>query len=418
MKPTRNSAPEVPPLFARRSPAFSRDAYRPMFFVGALQLLATLLFWSAELAGRLLAGWTPLRTVIPATWAHLFLMIYAVFPFFIFGFLMTTLPRWLEGAAIPRHRHLTAFILLAGGVVLFYAGLFFSKTALTAGVTLLLAGWGAALRALLIVYRGAQAVNKRTETFLQIALGAGWLGLLCYLLWLLTGQLGWLQASLQFGIWLFLMPALVAISQRVIPRLSSRLLARAVPDGAGWLLPVVLGGAILHIVLAATELPRWLFVTDMPLAAAALYHALRWQIFAALRLRALAVLHIAFLWWGIAMLLFTIQSLYLLVGNQALLGTAPVHALSIGFATTLTLALATRLTLRYAGQSRQFDTLTWAVFLGISVTAMLRIAAEIPALTAYVGVSFNLLAALSWLITLGIWTCKFAPHYFRQRVAG
>lgn len=380
MKPTRNSTPAVLPLFARRPPAFSRDAFRPLFFAGAVQSIATLVFWSAELGGRLLSGWMPLPTVIPATWAHLFLMIYGVFPFFIFGFLMTTLPRWLEATAIPQHRPLTVSALLVGGVVLFYGGLFFSKTALTAGVTFLLAGWGAVLRALWIVYRSAPAVNKRTAAFILITLGAGWLGLLCYLFWLLTGHIGLLQGALQVGVWLFLMPVLVAISQRVIPRLSSRLLARAVPDAQAWLLPAVLGGAAVHVVLSMAELPRWLFLTDLPLAAIALYHTLRWQIFAALRLRALAVLHIAFLWWGIAMLLFALQSLYLFVRHQTILGAAPVHALGIGFAATLTLALATRVTLRYAGGSRQFDTPTLAVFLGISVITILCIAAEVPAL--------------------------------------
>lgn len=389
-----------------------------MFFAGAMQLLAALLFWSAELAGRLLAGGTPLHTVIPATWAHAFLMIYAVLPFFIFGFLLTTLPRWLEGSAIPPHRHLTAFVLLASGVVLFYAGLFFSKTALTAGVTLLLAGWGAALRALLIVYRNAQAVNKRSAGFILIALAAGWLGLLCYLLWLVTGQVAGLRSSLHFGVWLFLLPALVAVSDRVIPRLSRRLLACAVPDGAVWLLPMVLGVAGLHVSLALAELPRWFFIADLPLAIAALYHTLRWRIVAALKQPVLTALHIAFLWFGIALLLSAIQSLYLLLGNQAMLGTAPVHVLGIGFATTLTLALATRLSLRYAGQACQFDNRVSLLFSGISVTALLCIAAEIPALAEQVGVSFYLLAALSWLLLAGIWTFRFAPQYFKQRAAG
>ncbi|MHB8471576.1 MAG: NnrS family protein [Gammaproteobacteria bacterium] len=415
MKPTSNPAPEVPPLFMRRRPVFSRDAYRLMFFAGAVQLLATLLFWSAELAGRLLAGWTPLHTVIPATWAHLFLMSYTLFPFFIFGFLMTTLPRWLDGVAIPPHRHLTAFALLAGGVVLFYAGLFFSKTVLTAGVTLLLAGWGAAIRALFIVYLGAKTADKHSAAIIQIALAAGWVGLLCHLLWLLTGQIDWLKVSMQMSVWLFLVPVLVAISQRIVPRLSSRLLERDVAAARNWLLPAVLGGGALHVVLALAELPRWLFVADLPLAAVAFYHALRWQIFSAFKLRSLAVLHIAWLWWGIAMLLFAVQSLTLLLVDQPILGTAPVHALGIGFATTLTLALATRVTLRYAGGSRRLDGVAWACFLGISVTAVLRIAAEFPVLTGHVGVSFNLLAALAWLVVLGAWGIKFAPHYFRQQ---
>lgn len=389
-----------------------------MFFGGAVQLLATMLFWGAELAGRYISGWTPLSTVIPATWVHMFLMPYALFPFFMFGFLMTTYPRWMNGTEIPRHRYATAFTLLAMGVLLYYYGLFFSKTLLTVGVALLLAGWGAALRALMIVYRAAPATDKRTETVLNFALSAGWIGLLCYLFGLITGQAALLNLSAQVGVWLFLVTVLVSVSHRMIPFFSNTVLDNYTVVRPNWTLPVLLAGVLGHLLLTLAAYPQWLFVFDLPLAFLGLYHTLRWQFLQSFKVRLLAVLHIAFLWWGIAMLLFSVQSLVLLISGASILGRAPLHALGIGFVTSMTLGMVSRVTLGHSGRPLVLDGFAWACFLGISVTALLRIAAEIPPLAERIGVSFNLLAAGAWLLFIGAWVIKFAPLYLRPRVDG
>ncbi len=389
-----------------------------MFFAGAVQLVATLLFWSAELAGRYISGWLPPPTVIPATFAHTFLMPYALFPFFMFGFLMTTYPRWMKGGEIPRHRYSTAFVLLAAGVVLYYLGLYLSKNLLTAGVTLLLAGWGAALRALYIVYRQAPATDKRYETVLNFALGAGWIGLLCYLLWLITSHPVLLNLSQQIGIWLFLVVVLVTVSHRMIPFFSSSVLDNYKVVQPRWTLPLLLIGVTGHLLLTLAELYQWLFVFDLPLAFLGLYHSLVWKFFRSFKVRLLAVLHIAFLWWSIAMLLFSAQSLALLIGAENILGKAPMHALGIGFIASMSIGMASRVTLGHSGRPLILDGFSYACFLGVTLTALLRIAAEIPSLAESIGVSFNLLAAGTWLLFMGAWVSRYAPMMLRPRIDG
>jgi uncharacterized protein involved in response to NO len=401
-----------------RLTVFSAAPHRMMFFAGAVQLVATLLFWGAELAGRSIRGWASPPTVIPAIFAHTFLMPYALFPFFMFGFLMTTYPRWMNGSEIPRHRYTTAFVLLASGAVLYYPGLYLSKDLLTAGVTLLLAGWAAALRALFIVYRLAPASDKRYETVLNFALGAGWIGLLCYLLWLITSQPLFLDLSQQVGIWLFLAVVLVTVSHRMIPFFSSSVLENYKIVRPGWSLPVLLIGVIGHLALTLAELRQWLFVFDLPLAFLGLHHSLSWKFFRSFKVRLLAVLHIAFLWWSIAMLLFSVQSLALLIGGEHILGKAPIHALGIGFIASMTLGMASRVTLGHSGRPLVLDGFSLACFLGVTFTALLRIAAEIPLLAENVGVSFNLLAAGAWLLFMGAWVSRYAPMTLRPRVDG
>jgi uncharacterized protein involved in response to NO len=49
-------------------------------------------------------------------------MLFGFFPFFVFGFLFTAAPNWLNGPAIPRAAYVSAVLLLALGVVLVYTG--------------------------------------------------------------------------------------------------------------------------------------------------------------------------------------------------------------------------------------------------------------------------------------------------------
>jgi uncharacterized protein involved in response to NO len=125
------------------------------------------------------------------------------------------------------------------------------------------------------------------------------------------------------------------------------------------------------------------------------------------------MLHIAFLWLGIGMTLYSVQSLLLLATGTDFLGRAPLHALGIGFFAGMIAAMASRVTLGHSGRSLIADRLTWAVLLGINVTALVRIAAELFSAHAAV---LNIAAALAWLIAFTPWVLHYAPMYLRPRV--
>src|SRR5215469_1875242 len=78
--------------------------HRLLFFVGAITVLLTMAWWGAELTSLRfgLAGWP--QPPIPPIWAHAMLIQYGMFPMFIFGFLLTVFPRWLNQPALPRSR--------------------------------------------------------------------------------------------------------------------------------------------------------------------------------------------------------------------------------------------------------------------------------------------------------------------------
>src|SRR5512143_3305877 len=130
---------------------FTAAPHRVMFFGGALQSLAVMLWWLTELATRYGTVGRPMAWTIMPSAAHAYLMIYGLFPFFMFGFLMTVFPRWMNGHELPARRYVPAFLLLMLGAGGFYAGLLSNTAILIIATASSLAGWGAVLYALLRV---------------------------------------------------------------------------------------------------------------------------------------------------------------------------------------------------------------------------------------------------------------------------
>jgi len=389
---------------------FSSAPHRLLFTLGAIQTIAGMLWWLLRLTDR-----TALPVpVVPDAWIHLFIMLYGLFPLFIFGFLFTVYPRWLGGEAVPRALYIAVFCLLAVGITQVYAGAHLSVEILAFGATFCLAGWLAALAGLLRVYRRASQRGLH-ERYLNLALAAGALGIVAWLAAVARGDAGLITISREIGVWLFLLPVVFLVSHRMIPFFSQSALVGYLMVRPPWSPPLVLVAAALHVLLDLGGLPQWRFLADAPLAVAALHHSWVWQFRRSFHSRLLAMLHIAFLWLGLGMTLYSLQSLALLVTGADLFGRAPLHALGIGFFTGMVVAMASRVTLGHSGHSLVADRLTWAALGGINVAAVLRVAAEwMPQAT----VEFNVLAALAWLAALVPWVWDYAPMLLRPRVDG
>src|SRR5512142_1210456 len=140
--------------------AFAAAPHRVMFFGGALQALAVMLWWLTELVTRYGLVGHPVDWPVMPVAAHIYLMIYGIFPFFMFGFLMTTFPRWMAGQEIPARRYVPAFALLLLGAVAFYAGLSCNRTILAIGVFLSLCGWAMGMHSLLHVILNTKTMDK------------------------------------------------------------------------------------------------------------------------------------------------------------------------------------------------------------------------------------------------------------------
>ena len=399
---------------AKKHP-FTAAPHRMFFFAGACQIVLVMVWWLTELGGRTPGAWTPPPTVIPATWSHLFLMLFGVFPFFIFGFLLTVYPRWMQGSPVPARRYISIFRLLAVGMMIYYIGLYSSVRVLALALVIQLAGWGLACLTLISLYTRA-AQHGPHEKILNMALLSGMAGIALFLHALLTGTGYSIMLARVVGLWLFLVPVVFVVSHRMLPFFSSSVLVNYAMVRPVWSLPLMQVCVTGHALLETLGQPQWLFVFDLPLALTALHHTLVWKFIRSFQVRLLAVLHIAFLWLGIALLLYSLQSLALLITGGAPRGRAPLHAMGIGFVSSMVLAMAARVSLGHSGQPLLADKLTWFCFLGLGASALLRISAELcePGL----GRVLNIVAGITWLVSTSLWAWRYAPLYLRPRQDG
>jgi uncharacterized protein involved in response to NO len=407
-----NTPTPHPTLASSRWQVVTAAPHRMMFFAGALQVILVMGLWLVELAGR--AGWWPtLSLAVAPTWAHMYLMLFGVFPFFIFGFLLTVYPRWMGGTAVPASRYVSAFAFLAAGMILFYAGLFTSRIVLAAALALQLAGWGVTLYSLLAVFLQAPKRGPH-ERLLNLALVAGMLGIACFLAGVFSGAPMAFLLARELGLWLFMVPVVFLVAHRMIPFFSQSALINYIMVRPTWGPPLMFLCAVGHVLLELTGQTAWRFLADAPLALAALHHSWVWQFRRSFHARLLAMLHIAFLWLGFGMALYTVQSLALLVTGVDYFGRAPLHALGIGFFTGMVVAMASRVTLGHSGRALEANDLTWYVLFGVNIAAMLRIVAEF--LPGTVGGILNALAAATWLLSFLLWGWLYAPMYLRPRI--
>ncbi len=388
-----------------------------MFFGGALQTLAVMVWWIVELTTRYGIVGHPIAWAIAPNAAHAYLMIYGLFSFFMFGFLMTVFPRWMNGREIPARYYVPAFTLLMAGAIAFYVGLLSNSTVLVIATTCALAGWGTALYALLRVLLDTQHPDKQHPTVIFIALSFGWCSLASYLVWLSSDDAAYLRFAIQGGLWLFLLPVFASVGHRMIPFFTSSALSQKIGKLPYWPWWIIIAASVAHGLLQFTYAAAWLWLCDTPLAVAALYLSYSWGFRRSLRVPLLAVLHIGFAWMGAAMVLFVIQSLvaFASYGTSFIWGFAPLHALTIGCFATLLIGMGTRVTLGHSGLPMKADRPIKLMFIGMQIVTLLRVLADILPMQPhwfYVG------AAAVWLACFFPWVLRYLPVYLRPRADG
>ncbi|MCK9381128.1 MAG: NnrS family protein [Sulfuritalea sp.] len=388
--------------------------HRALFLSGAIQALAVMVFWSLELGGRYAGLWPvpalPLLTLFPAPVLHALLISCGVFPFFIFGFILTAGPRWQGGSELSQRNFVPAFLLLASGWLLVWAGLLLPQL-LVAGLALVLGGWIAAALTLTRIAR-YRATEREHIVFITIAGWLGAAGLGAFLAFAAGGGMLWARLGISLAVWGFLLPVFLSVAHRMLPFFTASSVRGYVLHRPAWALRILLGASLLHGALAFLEQPQWLWLADLPAMLVAGRLSWLWWSGAAMKNHMLTVLHVAFAWLSPAFALFALQSLLSDV-IPGFLGQAPLHALTLGFFASMLLGMASRVTLGHSGRAVAADNVMWRAFCMMQAAALLRVVSEVPALPAAYHLMW--LSSLLWLGAFALWTWRYAPACWRPR---
>lgn len=383
--------------------------HRSLFLIGSLQTIAAMLFWLAVLEVPTLPA-----PALSAGAGHAWSMLYGLFGPFVFGFLFTALPNWVNGAPTRRGEYLATAVLMAAGSLSFYAGLWQPALA-TAGLALHLAGWTVGLVELLRILLTSPPGDNRQPWAVWLATLLGLLGDAAFLAWSLSGADGWLTLGEALGLWGFLTPLFLAVCHRMIPWFTERVVANYVMVRPYPVLLVLLAASLVHGAAMALNRPQWSWPADLVMAAIAFWFTARWGLRRGLAVPLLAMLHIAFVWAGVAFALSAADSLLRFVGQSGL-GLAPLHALGIGFFASMLIGMASRVSLGHSGRKLECDRTTWRLFLVIQVAAVVRMLPDL--FPAWFDYRLAGVAGAVWLAVFLFWSAKFAPFYWQPRADG
>lgn len=382
--------------------------HRGMFAAGMIQGLVVMTAWALELAARHAGLAVAPPWPLPAPWLHALGMIYGVFAFFIFGFILTAGPRWIKQPDTPASVFRPAVALLAAGWLIADLGLAVPAL-LPLGLALAVIGWAVAV-AYLWRLTALAAGDRMHIGLMAAALTVGGAGLAVFAA-LTFGGPGWLgPLAIALGLWGYLLPAFAVVIHRMLPFFSGSVIRNFSGRRPRWALVAILASSVGHGALSLLDAAQWTWLADLPAAVAALRLTLLWRLPESFAAHILAVLHVGFAWVGIAFALFALHSLLLLAGGAGL-GLAPLHALTIGFFSSILIGMASRVTLGHSGLPIVGDGVLWGCFWAMQATALLRMSAEIwPGL--------NALAVLLWLTAFAVWATRYGPNFLRPRADG
>ncbi len=388
-----------------------RNVPHRFFFLAAVaQLSLVSLWWLWVLGARALGPQFAPSSAMPDTIVHAFIMLYGFAPLLMFGFLFTAGPRWLGVATPPAAQWNPPGLLAVAGALSVVPVQVFAPAAwaLQLAAATFALGWAWLLFLFLRLIRQSSMPDKVHAIAIFSALSAGVCGVV---LFALQGSAGFTWFRI-VGLWFFLLPAFVVVCHRMIPFFTASVLPLVTAFRPWWLLAMMAGAPVAHGGLEAAGLSAWTWIVDLPTAMILLWVVARWGLVESLANRLLAMLHIGFTWYALGFLLFAAHSLALLL-ELSTTHLAPLHALTMGFAASLVMAMVTRVTCGHAGRTLAADTVTWRLFLLLQVAAVARVALATVAAPAVIAA-----VALIWAVAVVPWCVRYAPVYWRPRADG
>lgn len=413
--PASNTGRSNPTLAPWRPGRLWSAPHRLAFAAGTTLLMVVAAWWAATLLAR---QWgVAMPAGLPSTTLHALLMGFGFIPLFFAGFLFTAGPRWL-GLPAPDARTLRGPVLAqtAGALLLGLAGMahdaLLARLLAALGLAAMSAGWGRCVlrfgRMLLL----STVPDKLHASVVTVAgaLGAALMALAAAQV--AAGDLAGVHQTVRVGLWSFVGVVYAAVAHRMIPFFS----ASAVPELDAWRPEWLLAGFVL--VLGFEGFVHW---APVPLALQAGVEAvaglgwtalaLRWGLLHSLRNRLLAMLHVGFLWLGVAMLLAAVSHGLEAAGRPGL-GLAPLHAYTMGFLGSTLVAMVSRVSAGHSGRALAVDGRAWLLFWVLQAAVIGRIMHDVA------GVPLLAIAGLAWAAALLPWGLRHLQWYGRPRIDG
>ncbi|MFD1709385.1 NnrS family protein [Ottowia sp. GY511] len=398
--------------------------HRLGFFLAALVLVVASLWWLAVQVDRA-TGALGIVSAVPSTLTHATVMVFGFMPLYFSGFLFTAGPKWLNVQPYETIQLRVPLLLQAVGWVLWLCGAHAHAVLALAGLAMAVAGLAWMVGMFWRLIRASRAPDQVHGRTVGVAGVVGALSLAAVAICVWLGRVDLALVWVRTGLWGFIVVTYVAVAHRMIPFFTSSVLPMIEVWRPLWVLRLMLGVAAFEVTAVWVDTlapaphawPLWtgvVIVFELVTGAVLLWLAVVWGLVQSLKIRLLAMLHVGFVWFGLALVYSALSQLVWLLTGEALLGLGAVHALSMGFLGSLMLAMVTRVSCGHGGRALTADDLVWVLFWALQVTVLLRLAAAVQGAPTWL----TPLAALAWAGVVTAWALRYANWYGRPRTDG
>ncbi|MEX0406721.1 NnrS family protein [Aquibium sp. LZ166] len=202
------------------------------------------------------------------------------------------------------------------------------------------------------------------------------------------------------------------IGGRIVPSFTRNWLVKqgptSLPAQFGILDKAALASTALAVIswmfAAETAVSSWLLMTSGTLLAV---RVARWQGWQTWREPIVLVLHLGYAWLAVSMLLLGLSTV-----TEVVPTSAAVHALTAGAIGTMTLAVMTRASLGHTGRQMKADLWTQAIYVAVTVGALLRVAAPFATDTY---LTLLMAGGILWTFAFALFAARYAPILWRYR---
>lgn len=390
-------------------------------------VLVTAGVWWAWVQWDRVSAWVALPYALSPTLVHASVMTFGFIPLFFSGFLFTAGPKWL-GVQAPEARTLLAPLLLQtlGWMVWLIAAHVHLSLALGA---LALAWAGFARMAWIFVglVRISPVQDQLHARTVALGLVVGCVSLAGLLASLAVDAHSVALAWVLTALWGFVVVVYVSVAHRMIPFFTSSAMPFINAWRPFWALGLMLAAAAVEVFAVWVELHgplpgrlgwAWMLgrgIFELIAGATLLWLSVVWGLVQSLKNRLLAMLHVGFMWLGLAMVLGGISQLLGWVQGAPVLSLGALHALTMGCLASLMLAMVTRVSCGHSGRALVADDWVWSLFWLLQLATVLRITA---AANSLLGSWLLLPAAVLWMGIMVAWGGRMAGWYGRLRSDG
>jgi uncharacterized protein involved in response to NO len=397
--------------------------HRMGFAAGALILAITALWWACALWLR--GAGISVPWAVPPAIAHSVVMCFGFMPLFFVGFLFTAGPKWLDLPPVSADelaRPIAAYVI---AWLIYMVAVHLDRLAAAAAVAVAAGAWT------LITWKFGRMVqrSKAADRLHAIAVFVG-IALGSVSLWIVAAALAVdmftvARIAVLAGVWGCMATVYVVVAHRMIPFFTANEIPALNAWRPMWLLWVFIGTIGLEFVFATFDLLFWPLPgyvraiqagAEAIIAIGLLTLAIKWGLMQSLRVRLLAMLHVGFVWLGIAIALQAAShTMMLMTDDRMSLGLASLHALTMGFMGATLFAMATRVSAGHSGRRLVVDEVTWWLFWTQQAATALRLVAA-----AWLALPFWLtpLAATLWATASVLWAVRYGGWYGRPREDG